>query len=105
MEITYSSEMSVDFQRTTRRYISENRTIRKHRCENLRSYKVCKVKMAVPGSPSNSESLVLCCNCAVELAPTYKRQIPPLSKEETLPQTKKHTEDVYGCEQIHVHEP
>jgi hypothetical protein len=29
MEVTYSSEMSVDFQRTTRRYIPEDRTLQK----------------------------------------------------------------------------
>jgi hypothetical protein len=32
------SETSVDFPRTTRRYIPEDRTIHKHRCENLKSY-------------------------------------------------------------------
>jgi hypothetical protein len=30
---------SVDFQRTTRRYIPENRTLHNHLCENLKSYK------------------------------------------------------------------
>jgi hypothetical protein len=34
---SYSSETSVDFQRTTRRYIPEGRTLHKHRCENLKS--------------------------------------------------------------------
>jgi hypothetical protein len=29
---TYYSEMSVDFQRTTRRYIPEDRTLRNHSC-------------------------------------------------------------------------
>jgi hypothetical protein len=37
METIYSSEMSVDFQRTTRRCISEDKTPHNHRCENLRS--------------------------------------------------------------------
>jgi hypothetical protein len=32
-------ETSVDFQRTTRRYIPEDRTLHNHRCENLKSYK------------------------------------------------------------------
>jgi hypothetical protein len=31
-----ATETSVDFQRTTRRYIPEDRTLHKHRCENLR---------------------------------------------------------------------
>jgi hypothetical protein len=38
MEVTYSSETSVDFQRTTRRYIPEDRTLQTHRCENLKTY-------------------------------------------------------------------
>jgi hypothetical protein len=37
MEAICYSEMSVDFQRTTRRYIPEDRTIYNHRCENLKS--------------------------------------------------------------------
>jgi hypothetical protein len=36
MEATCSTETSVDFQRTTRRYIPEDRTLRYHRCENLK---------------------------------------------------------------------
>jgi hypothetical protein len=31
-------KMSVEFQRTTRRYIPEDRTLHNHRCENLKSY-------------------------------------------------------------------
>jgi hypothetical protein len=38
MEAIYSSETSVDFQRTTRRYTPEDRTLHDHRYENLRSY-------------------------------------------------------------------
>jgi hypothetical protein len=38
METIYSSDTSVDFQRTTRRYIPENSTLRNHRGEDLRSY-------------------------------------------------------------------
>jgi hypothetical protein len=37
METIYSSETSVDFQRTTRR-IPEDSTLHNHRCENLKSY-------------------------------------------------------------------
>jgi hypothetical protein len=32
------SETSVDTQRTTRRYIPEDRTLHNHRCENRKSY-------------------------------------------------------------------
>jgi hypothetical protein len=38
MEATYSSGTSVDFQRTTWRYISEDITFHNQRCENLKSY-------------------------------------------------------------------
>jgi hypothetical protein len=38
MEVACSSEMSVEFQLTTRRYIPEDRTLHNHRCENLKSY-------------------------------------------------------------------
>jgi hypothetical protein len=37
METIFSSETSVDFQRTTRSYIPEDSTLRNHRCENLNS--------------------------------------------------------------------
>jgi hypothetical protein len=37
MEATCSYETSVDFQRTTQRYIQEHRTFHNHRCENLKS--------------------------------------------------------------------
>jgi hypothetical protein len=33
-----SSETSVDFQRSTQRYIRKNRTRHEHRCQNIRSY-------------------------------------------------------------------
>jgi hypothetical protein len=38
MEAVCSSETSVDFQRATRRYISEHTTLPNHRYENLKSY-------------------------------------------------------------------
>jgi hypothetical protein len=38
MEATCSSETSVDFQQTTRRYSPEDRTHHNHRCENLTTY-------------------------------------------------------------------
>jgi hypothetical protein len=39
-ETICSSETSVDFQRTTRRYIPEDSTLHNHRCENLTSYNI-----------------------------------------------------------------
>jgi hypothetical protein len=36
MEAICSSETSVDFQRTTQRYIPEDITLHNHRCENLK---------------------------------------------------------------------
>jgi hypothetical protein len=38
MEAVFSSEASVDFQRTTQRYSPEDSTLHNHRCENLKSY-------------------------------------------------------------------
>jgi hypothetical protein len=38
MEAIFSSETSVDFQRTTRCYIPEDSTLPYHRCENLKYY-------------------------------------------------------------------
>jgi hypothetical protein len=38
MKATCSSETTVDFQRATRRYHPEDRTLRNHRCENLKSW-------------------------------------------------------------------
>jgi hypothetical protein len=38
MEAICSSEISVGFQRTTRRYLPEDGTLHNHRCENLKSY-------------------------------------------------------------------
>jgi hypothetical protein len=38
MEATCSSEMSVDFQRTTWRYVAEDRTLHNHRCHNLKPF-------------------------------------------------------------------
>jgi hypothetical protein len=38
IEAKFSSEASVDFQRTIRRYMPEDRTLRNNRCENLKCY-------------------------------------------------------------------
>jgi hypothetical protein len=40
MEATFSSEMSIDFQRITLRYIPEDRTLHNHKSENLKSYMI-----------------------------------------------------------------
>jgi hypothetical protein len=40
MEAICSSETLVAIQQTTRRHIPEDDTIRNHRCENLKSYRV-----------------------------------------------------------------
>jgi hypothetical protein len=37
MKATCSSETSVDFQRTTWRYVPEDKNLHYHRCENLKS--------------------------------------------------------------------
>jgi hypothetical protein len=43
MEVTYSSETSIDFKQTARLYVSEGITLHNHRCENLESYIYVKV--------------------------------------------------------------
>jgi hypothetical protein len=40
METVYSSEMSVDIERTTRRYIPEDKALHNHRCGHLKSHTV-----------------------------------------------------------------
>jgi hypothetical protein len=42
-ETIFSSEMSVETQRTTRRHIPEDDTLHNHRCEKLKSYTICCV--------------------------------------------------------------
>jgi hypothetical protein len=42
MEATYSSEISVGFQRTMRRYIPGDWTLHNHRCDNLKYYIVAQ---------------------------------------------------------------
>jgi hypothetical protein len=41
MEATCSSEMCVDYQQTTRRYVQEDRILHNHRCENVKSNEEC----------------------------------------------------------------
>jgi hypothetical protein len=38
MDAMYSSKMSVDFQRTTRSYVTKDRNLHNHRCENITSH-------------------------------------------------------------------
>jgi hypothetical protein len=38
MEVTCSSETSVNFQRITLHYILEDKILHDHRCENIKSY-------------------------------------------------------------------
>jgi hypothetical protein len=54
MEAIYSSETSVETQRTTRRHIPEDDTLHNYRCENLKSYILAEVSLqenagTVPG--------------------------------------------------------
>jgi hypothetical protein len=48
MEAIFSSETSVDTQRTTRRYIPEDNTLHNYRCENLRSCTICHLFSCSP---------------------------------------------------------
>jgi hypothetical protein len=43
IEATFSSEASAEFQRNTRRYISEDRTLENHRCERRKSLSWCLI--------------------------------------------------------------
>jgi hypothetical protein len=40
MEATCSSENLIEFQRTTRFHITEDKLLQNHRCENLKSYEM-----------------------------------------------------------------
>jgi hypothetical protein len=42
-EAKYIPETSVGFKRTTWRYVTEDRTIHNHRCENLKSYHITHI--------------------------------------------------------------
>jgi hypothetical protein len=48
MGVIYSSEISFEFHRTTWCYTAEDRTLRSHRCKNLRSNKELKVLCSKP---------------------------------------------------------
>jgi hypothetical protein len=51
METICSSQTSVDFQRTTTRYIPRGRTLQNHRRENLKSYSLTSSTIRVAGLP------------------------------------------------------
>jgi hypothetical protein len=74
MEATCSSEMSVAFQRTTRRYIPEDRTLHNHRCENLKSYK-SKFRLG------RKDAQIKFGECVLPFTPEYSR---PISKNGSL---------------------
>jgi hypothetical protein len=71
MEAACSSETPVDFQRTTWRYIPEDRTLHNHRCENLKSLisqKLIKRMMRFPAKFSMDVTLVVyLCNKLVRI--------------------------------------
>jgi hypothetical protein len=58
MQATYSSETSVSFQRTTQRYITENRTSRNRQCENLKSHKTASFCLRGKHSPAACTSIL-----------------------------------------------
>jgi hypothetical protein len=60
LEATFSSETSLDFQRTARRYIPEDRTLHNPHRENLKSYRAWK---------SSSETSVTLCQATRHLIP------------------------------------
>jgi hypothetical protein len=45
--LRYNAVRSVHFQRTTRRYIPEQKTLQNHRCENLKSHKEIHVLISL----------------------------------------------------------
>jgi hypothetical protein len=56
MEMTCSSETSVEFYRTTLRWFTEDGTFHNHRCENLKSYNVDFVLLSSSSFTSFSSS-------------------------------------------------
>jgi hypothetical protein len=61
MEVTCSSETSVAFQRTTRHYIPEDRTLHNHRYENHKSYNNIQVRKHQTEHEIPVRSLSYCC--------------------------------------------
>jgi hypothetical protein len=66
MEATGSSETSADIQRTTRRYIPEDRTLHNDRCENFKSYMFLSV-------PPNYYMMTYCSSKPQELINNTER--------------------------------
>jgi hypothetical protein len=74
MKAIYSSEISVDFRRVTWSHISENRTLHKYRCENLRYYLMqhsvfpnFELQSTDQGDPGRNDS---CVNTTSAMEPT-----------------------------------
>jgi hypothetical protein len=62
MEVAYSSKMSVDsqHQRTTQRYIPEDRTLHKHHCENLKLYRCWQILLCPINLENKYSNLCFC---------------------------------------------
>jgi hypothetical protein len=56
----FSSETSVDIQRTTRRYIPEDGTLHNHRCENLKSYERTEIHVYTVKDAAEVFKNILC---------------------------------------------
>jgi hypothetical protein len=88
-DIKPRSPLNVKFQRTTRRYSHGDRSLHKHRCENLKSslLEICWVEGSLSGS-YEERGLLICndaCFCwflaCVTLLPWgWRRYIPPKSR-------------------------
>jgi hypothetical protein len=75
MEATSSSKTSVDFQRTTRRYIPEYRTLHNNLCENPKSYMMpCSWYMGIIVSDEPAASIFRV--QLIRLSWKWKRHIP-----------------------------
>jgi hypothetical protein len=71
MKATCFSENSVGFQRTTPRYIPEDRTLHNHRCENLKSYRVHRTGYEFDDPARNRN--FCCITYGQGLGPTWQR--------------------------------
>jgi hypothetical protein len=79
MEAKYSYETSLEFQRSSRRYIAEDKTLCNHRCENLSSSTRlydCVVGIEEVGAKL-VYPLIRVCLCLTENANIVKKTDPP----------------------------
>jgi hypothetical protein len=79
MEATYSSEKSVDFQRTAPSHIPEEITLHNHRSENLKSYKTIEDYYILGYNAVQS----------VGSQPTFRKNISPPSPGSKYKPSKK----------------